>query len=143
LLARQLKLAQGAAFGFGGGFRFIRQISLHGAVMHPKCLRRCTLGEGLAGIGLALRRFPIGPDVGTATAAGGADKGGLDVGQPDVIRPSIRIEARRVAATIVGAIDQHAVHVSAKVIFWTGSDMASIPPTGLAWERLFWRGQMI
>jgi hypothetical protein len=54
--------------------------------------------------------LPIRPDVSTATTAGGTDEPGLDIGQPDVIGPSIGIEARRVAAAMVGAIDQHSAH---------------------------------
>ena len=47
-----------------------------------------------------------GPHVGAALAAGLADEPIFDVGEPDVVRPLIAADRYRVAAVIVGALDQ-------------------------------------
>jgi hypothetical protein len=59
--------------------------------------------------------------VGAAIAASLTDEARLDIGQPDIIRPRIAADDDRVAAAVVGAIDQDAAkplsRISAKVIF--------------------------
>ena len=66
----------------------------------------CPKGQGCSDA------WPIRPNVGTALPAGGADEARFDIGQPDVIGPAIGINGRRVAATMVGGIDQHVAHAS-------------------------------
>jgi hypothetical protein len=54
----------------------------------------------------------VGPDIGASLAAGFADEAGLDIGKPDVIGPLICAGRDRVAAMMVGAIDQDAADAS-------------------------------
>jgi hypothetical protein len=55
----------------------------------------------------------IRPHVGTVLSAGPADEPALDIGQPKIIRPVVAADRDRVAAAIVGAIDQQAAHTHA------------------------------
>ena len=55
-----------------------------------------------------LRLPELRPDLGAAL---GADEFRLDVGQADMVRPEVGTEFDLMAAAVVGAIDQHLVHV--------------------------------
>jgi hypothetical protein len=57
-------------------------------------------------------RSPIGPHVRAASATSLAGKPRLEIGKPDIIGPSIAADRCRVAATIIGAIDQETAHAS-------------------------------
>jgi hypothetical protein len=65
-----------------------------------------------------------------------ADEARLDVGQPEIIGPLIGADRDRMAAAVIGAIDQEtanapAVRISAKVIFWRmGSGMSAFKAPG-------------
>jgi hypothetical protein len=59
-----------------------------------------------------LSRLKVWPDIGASLAASRADELILDVGNADVIGPLARVHLDRVAALIVGAIDQDAISVS-------------------------------
>ena len=52
----------------------------------------------------------VWPDIGAPLAARLTGEQRLYIGQPDVIGPSVRAHGRRVAASIVGAIDQEAAN---------------------------------
>jgi hypothetical protein len=52
----------------------------------------------------------IRPYVGTALAAGCAGETILNVGQSKIIRPRVAADGDRVAAAVVGAIDEQAAH---------------------------------
>src|ERR1019366_4878490 len=55
-------------------------------------------------------RRKIRPDVGAALPAGPAHELILDVGKPDIIWPSVGAHLDRVAAFMVGAVDQYTAH---------------------------------
>jgi hypothetical protein len=52
----------------------------------------------------------IGPNIRASLAASLAGEARLDVGQPNVIGPSVPADRRRMAAMIIGAIDQQAAN---------------------------------
>ena len=51
-------------------------------------------------------------DVGATLPAGIADKLLLNVGKPDVLSPAIRAHFDRVAAFVVGTVDQNTAHAA-------------------------------
>jgi hypothetical protein len=66
-----------------------------------------------------------------------ADEARLDVGQPEIIGPLIGADRDRMAAPVIGAIDQETANapavrsISAKVIFWRiGSGMSAFKAPG-------------
>lgn len=93
---RMLGLAQGPSTSSGPGLH-TSKAPLAGAVLSIAHGRKRHLAP-----------IKVWPHLGTAPAAGGADETRLDVGQPRIIPPLIRAQGSVVAATIVGAIDQHA-----------------------------------
>jgi hypothetical protein len=70
-------------------------------------------------------RIEIRPDVGPALAARGADEARLDVGQPHVVGPAIGIHRHAVAASVVGAVDEHAMHAHLASHFAEGDFLGS------------------
>jgi hypothetical protein len=52
----------------------------------------------------------IRADVSASLAADLAGEARLDIGQPNIIRPSVAADAYRMAALVVGAIDQKAAN---------------------------------
>jgi hypothetical protein len=52
------------------------------------------------------------PDIGTTLPTGLADKPLLNIGKPEIASPSIGAHLDRVAAFVVGAIDQDAPHAA-------------------------------
>jgi hypothetical protein len=61
-------------------------------------------------VGQLPARIEVRPDVGTQGAAGLANEPRFKVGQPNVAGPSVAADYRRMAAPVVGAIDQEATH---------------------------------
>ena len=78
----------------------------------------------------------IRPHVSAALAAHRADETKLNVGQPDVIRPAVTADGDRVAAGVVGAIDDVAAHTSPNVIFCGCSVIWSALCRPLFWAGL-------
>jgi hypothetical protein len=56
------------------------------------------------------RRRPNAPHIGAALATGRAGKAAFQVGQPHIVRPRVGIDGHRMAALVVGAIDQQTAH---------------------------------
>jgi hypothetical protein len=54
----------------------------------------------------------VRPDVSASLAAGLANEPRFQIGEPDVVGPWVRAERNRLAAMIVRAIDQDAMHAS-------------------------------
>ena len=61
----------------------------------------------MSGICAHLNGRKLAPDIRPALAAGRADEAVRDVGQPDVIGPLVCGHRDRMAAPVIGAIDQH------------------------------------
>ena len=53
--------------------------------------------------------YEIRPHICAALAASQADKSIFNIGQPDIIGPAIAADGDRVAAAVVGSIDEQAV----------------------------------
>jgi hypothetical protein len=80
--------------------------------------------------------------IGAPFAAGRADEAVLNVGNPDVIGPLARVHLDRMAALVVGAIDQDVIdarlpHFSESdfLLAGEGGHVPMIPSIGHGWSR--------